>query len=67
MCEYTIQFASRHACPAGGLRGPLHGYGWRLIILLFLSLSCYLGVGGAPHRTVPHCTAPRRTAHCTQH
>ena len=44
MCEYVIQFDSAHACPTGG-RGLLRGHGWRIIILFFVGVFLYFGVG----------------------
>ena len=48
MCEYVIQFDSRHACPSGGPRGgPLGGRGWSLIFLMLFGAIAYLGGGSA--------------------
>ena len=45
MCEYVIQFASKHACPAGMAGGMLGGHGWRYVFLILFGAAAYLGVG----------------------
>ena len=45
MCEYVVQFDSRHACPVGTASGALGGRGWGLIVLMVLCVLLYLGGG----------------------
>jgi len=43
MCEYTITFASKHACPAGTRKSR----GWLFVTFVMLTAFCYFGVGTA--------------------
>jgi len=42
MCEYTIIFNSKHACPTNGSSG---GKGWNFVFLVCLFTALYLGIG----------------------
>lgn len=45
MCEYTVQFDSKYACPTNVGNGPLGGRGWKLIFFILFGAVAYLGVG----------------------
>lgn len=42
MCDYTIQFKSKHACPTNGSSGSK---GWSFVFLVLLAAGLYLGIG----------------------
>ena len=42
MCDYTIQFKSKHACPTNGSSGSK---GWSFVFLVLAGAVLYLAVG----------------------
>ena len=42
MCDYTILFKSRHACPTNGIAGSR---GWSFVFFVVLVAGLYLGIG----------------------
>ena len=42
MCDYTILFQSRHACPTNGIAGSR---GWSFVFFVVLVAGLYLGIG----------------------
>jgi len=42
MCDYTILFKSKHACPTNGSTGSK---GWSFVLLVLLIAALYLGIG----------------------
>jgi len=66
MCDYTILFKSKHACPTNGMSGSK---GWSFVFLVVLAVGLYLiiGIGINKYKfgmdgieTVPHIAFWRR-------
>ena len=58
MCEYTIIFNSKHACPTNGSAG---GKGWSFIFFVWLITAAYLGGGIAFNKYKMGSRASRRS------